>query len=68
MASFTENHNQVRKEFQALKNLFNKNAQRQTSNIQIQTLSMGMSSDYDIAIHEGSNMVRIGSLLFGERN
>jgi uncharacterized pyridoxal phosphate-containing UPF0001 family protein len=34
----------------------------------VQTLSMGMSSDYQIAIREGSNMIRIGTALFGERN
>jgi PLP dependent protein len=38
------------------------------SNFQFQTLSMGMSSDYRIAVEEGSNMVRIGSLIFGNRN
>jgi pyridoxal phosphate enzyme (YggS family) len=67
MASFTENQDQVRKEFQSLKHLFNSYAQRQTSNLKLQTLSMGMSADYQIAIEEGSTMVRIGSLLFGER-
>jgi len=55
----------VRAEFKLLKNLSD---QFQTANPQLQTLSMGMSNDYKIAIQEGSNMVRIGSLLFGERN
>jgi PLP dependent protein len=64
MASFTEDMDKVRKEFKYLKGLFDK---LQTSNFKPQTLSMGMSSDYKIAIEEGSNMVRIGSLLFGER-
>ena len=40
----------------------------QLHNCQLTTLSMGMSSDYFIAIEEGSNMVRIGSLIFGARN
>jgi pyridoxal phosphate enzyme (YggS family) len=65
MASFTEDINKVRAEFRQLKRIYD---QLQTKNSKIQTLSMGMSSDYKIAIEEGSNMVRIGSLLFGERN
>ena len=65
MASLTDNMNQVIIEFKHLRILFEK---LQKSNPQLSTLSMGMSSDYKIAIGEGSNMVRIGSLLFGERN
>ena len=68
MASFSNNMDLVRAEFNHLKNLFDQYAQPSTTNHQLQTLSMGMSSDYKIAIEEGSNMVRIGSLLFGERN
>jgi pyridoxal phosphate enzyme (YggS family) len=68
MASFTENKEQVRKEFRYLKNLFDKHAKAQTANYKMQFLSMGMSSDYKIAIEEGGNLVRIGSLIFGERN
>ena len=67
MASFTDNQEMVRKEFQLLKSLFDIHTALQTSNVNFQTLSMGMSSDYNIAIEEGSNMVRIGSLLFGKR-
>jgi hypothetical protein len=66
MASFTENMNTVRDEFRYLKTLFDKQAQFPNSSFNI--LSMGMSSDYHIAVEEGSNMVRIGSLLFGPRN
>jgi pyridoxal phosphate enzyme (YggS family) len=65
MASFTEDKEVVRKEFRQLKFLFDK---LQTTNPKLQTISMGMSADYKIAIEEGSNMVRIGSLLFGKRN
>ena len=68
MASFTENKEQLRKEFGYLKSLFNKHAQLSTANYKLQILSMGMSNDYQIAIEEGSNLVRIGSLIFGERN
>lgn len=68
MASFTDNEQQLRREFQQLKNFFDFLKQ---SNFLFQdyfnTLSMGMSSDYKIAIEEGSTMVRIGSLLFGSR-
>ncbi|MEP6596046.1 MAG: YggS family pyridoxal phosphate-dependent enzyme [Ginsengibacter sp.] len=68
MASFTDNIEKVRNEFQYLKYLFDKHSQPSTINYQLSTLSMGMSADYKIAIEEGSNMVRIGSLIFGERS
>jgi len=64
MASFTDDMNKVRNEFKYLKSLFNK---FRTHNSELRTLSMGMSSDYPIAIEEGSTMVRIGSLIFGVR-
>jgi PLP dependent protein len=68
MASFTDDMNKVREEFSYLKRLFDMQALLSAPNFQLQALSMGMSSDYRIAVEEGSNMVRIGSLLFGERN
>jgi pyridoxal phosphate enzyme (YggS family) len=67
MASFTENPDIVRNEFRYLKSLFDKHSGLQTANCKLSTLSMGMSSDYKVAIEEGSTMVRIGSLLFGSR-
>ncbi len=68
MASFTDDIEKVRREFKYLKNLFYKFSYLlSTVNIQLSTLSMGMSSDYTVAIEEGSTMVRIGSLLFGAR-
>ncbi|MEP6513470.1 MAG: YggS family pyridoxal phosphate-dependent enzyme [Parafilimonas sp.] len=74
MASFTDDMDKVRNEFKYLQSLFNKlnqplseNDKLPTTNYQLPTLSMGMSSDYKIAIEEGSTMVRIGSLVFGER-
>ena len=67
MASFTEDEKKIRTEFRYLKTLFNSYSQLQTNNCSLQTLSMGMSADYKVAIEEGSNMVRIGSLIFGER-
>lgn len=66
MASFTDNMEQVRSEFKSLKFLFDKYSILSVIN-PLTTLSMGMSADYKIAIEEGSNMVRIGSLIFGER-
>jgi len=65
MASLTENTNKIRTEFKHLKTIYKKLS---TLTPQLSILSMGMSGDYKIAIEEGSNMVRIGSLLFGERN
>ncbi|HLU84806.1 MAG TPA: YggS family pyridoxal phosphate-dependent enzyme [Vicingaceae bacterium] len=65
MATFTDDENQIRKEFKSLKKLFDK---LQISNHQFQILSMGMSGDYQIAIEEGSTMIRVGSSIFGERN
>lgn len=67
MASFTENMRLVSEEFKNLKRIYDNHAKLATHNPKLVTLSMGMSSDYKIAIGEGSNMVRIGSLLFGER-
>ena len=67
MASFTDDLEKVKNEFKKLKALFDKYAQLSILNSQFSILSMGMSADYKIAIEEGSNMVRIGSLLFGKR-
>lgn len=64
MATFTEDENQVRKEFEKLKSLFdNLNTIRP-----LQTLSMGMSDDFLIAIECGANSVRVGSAIFGRRD
>lgn len=68
MASFSDNEALIRREFAILKTLFSKYAQSSIPSIQFSILSMGMSSDYKIALEEGSTMVRIGSLLFGQRN
>lgn len=68
MATNTEDMNEVRAEFRALKTFFDKAAKLPAANCQLTTLSMGMSSDYKIAIEEGSTMIRIGSSIFGERN
>ena len=67
MASFTENKDQIRKEFTHLKSLFDKYSQLNTTNCQLNTLSMGMSGDYELAIECGSTMIRVGSSIFGGR-
>ena len=67
MASFTDNTTVIKDEFHYLQSLFGKHAQFPIPDSQFHFLSMGMSSDYAIAVENGSNMVRIGSLLFGAR-
>ncbi len=64
MATFSENQIQIEKEFSHLKTIFDK---LKTQNSELLTLSMGMSGDYQLAISCGSNMVRIGSSIFGTR-
>lgn len=66
MASFTENQEQVKMEFSLLKHYFD-TAKARLSSPEFDTLSMGMSGDYTLAIEQGSTLVRIGSLLFGAR-
>lgn len=69
MATFTENKDQVRKEFRSLKTLFEDLKSRPLPDfIQLEDISMGMSGDYLIAQEEGSTMVRIGSAIFGGRS
>lgn len=68
MATFTEDMDQVKSEFQFLKSTFNTLKSLKTSNVELKTLSMGMSGDYDLAINCGSTMIRVGSRIFGERN
>ena len=68
MASFTDDQTIIRAEFRYLKSQFNQYQSIQTTNWKLETLSMGMSSDFTIAVEEGSTLVRIGSLLFGARD
>ena len=63
MATFTEDENQIRKEFLYLKNIFDEFSLKKP----LQTLSMGMSGDYELAMECGANSVRIGSAIFGDR-
>ncbi|MEA1849384.1 MULTISPECIES: YggS family pyridoxal phosphate-dependent enzyme [unclassified Chryseobacterium] len=64
MATFTEDENQIKKEFLNLKKLFDELNQQQP----LETLSMGMSDDFPIAIECGANSVRVGSAIFGRRD
>ncbi|MBP0903603.1 YggS family pyridoxal phosphate-dependent enzyme [Mariniflexile gromovii] len=67
MATFTENENQIKKEFTLLKTVFDDLKSIKTFNFKPETISMGMSGDYTLAIDCGSNMIRVGSSIFGER-
>lgn len=67
MATFTDNKEQIKREFLHLKSIFDQYSQLKTENCQLNTLSMGMSGDYQLAIECGSTMVRIGSSIFGGR-
>ena len=66
MATFTENQNQIKAEFKHLKTIFD--TINNQENLKLETLSMGMSGDYELAIEFGSTMLRIGSSIFGNRN
>ena len=68
MATFTENLSQIEKEFNLLKSTFEDLKSLETNNCKLQTISMGMSSDYKLAIDCGSTMIRVGSSIFGVRN
>ena len=67
MASFTDNENQITHEFSIIKELFDQ-LKRKRNSSHFDILSTGMSGDFKIAIKEGSNMIRLGTALFGERN
>ena len=67
MATFTDNQDQVKKEFSHLKSIYDKLQSQKIENCQLNTLSMGMSGDYKLAIECGSTMIRIGSSIFGTR-
>ncbi len=68
MATFSDDENIIRKEYKYLKQLYDTLVNERIECTSFNILSMGMSGDYNIAVEEGSNMVRIGSLIFGERN
>lgn len=70
MATFVdpENVDEVRPEFQLLRELRDKHREFESENVSLDELSMGMTNDLEIAIEEGSTMVRVGRAIFGERN
>ncbi len=65
MATFTEDKEQLKEEFSSLKNFFDT---QKSKNSDLEILSMGMSGDYQLAIENGSTMIRVGSSIFGNRN
>ena len=68
IATYTDDEDQIRKEFRSLKKLFDKvKNEFDLPNVKMKELSMGMSGDYRIAIEEGSTMIRVGSKIFGPR-
>ena len=68
MATNTENESQISSEFHSLREMFKTiNSNYTLPNLEMKHLSMGMSNDYSVAIKEGSNMIRVGSLIFGAR-
>ena len=68
MASNTESETQIRKEFETLRQFSDSLSASSAFNFEPGVLSFGMSSDYKIALDCGSNMLRIGSTIFGHRN
>jgi len=69
MATYTDNNNQIASEFRLLRSIYEQLKQTYfTNNEYFKELSMGMSDDYNIAIDEGSTMIRVGSKIFGYRN
>ena len=69
MATYTDDQDQIRSEFQCLKKIFSHiKSQFSLPNVEMKEISMGMSDDYPIAVEEGSTMIRVGSKIFGSRN
>ena len=68
MATFTDDTNQVKQEFERLKTTFDDLKSLKSNNCELQIISMGMSGDYKLAIDCGSTMIRVGSSIFGTRN
>ena len=68
MATFTDDLNQIKNEFDKLKSTFDELKELSSDNCQLKIVSMGMSGDYQLAIDSGSTMIRVGSSIFGDRN
>lgn len=67
MATNSDNKEQIANEFKSLKAFYDKFTKLSTLNFELSNLSMGMSSDYKLAIEQGSTMIRVGSSIFGQR-
>lgn len=65
---FSSDEDKIRKCFKQLSSLFTTIKNKNISNVQMQYLSMGMTNDFEIAIEEGANIIRIGTYIFGQRN
>lgn len=68
IAPFKENPEDVRPYFRQMQSIFESIKQKSPKNVEMQYLSMGMSNDFEVAIEEGSNMIRVGTAIFGARN
>ncbi len=68
MATYTDDAEKVRPEFQKLKSLRDKHMHLANGSVSLEHLSMGMTNDLEVAIEEGSTMLRVGTAIFGERN
>jgi uncharacterized pyridoxal phosphate-containing UPF0001 family protein len=68
MATFSKDLNKIAAEFNRLKKIFDRiKTQFKVANVHMEELSMGMSSDYKLALTEGSTMIRVGTAIFGKR-
>jgi PLP dependent protein len=67
MSTFTDNMDLVREEFRSLKDLFEQTRRMKAYNFSLEEISMGMSGDWQLAVEEGSTMIRVGSSIFGSR-
>lgn len=68
MAPHVEDKEKTRQYFRALKNIFDQVAEKDLPNVKMKYLSMGMSNDFEIAVEEGANFIRVGTSIFGERD
>ena len=68
IAPFAEDPEEIRWVFRKMREIYDKIKNTEYKNIEMKYLSMGMSHDYKVALEEGSNMVRVGSFIFGKRN
>ena len=68
IAPHVDDREQIRQCFRGLKDIFNQTTKLDLPNVKMKYLSMGMSNDFEIAIQEGANFIRVGTSIFGERN